>query len=99
MAKNDAYDALTLSQDATTFAKSRFGKHYIARITRLREGHLEVAQNMEFTDSYRANSASKASALGAELEFFNIAQTIQTEPTLLERLKKKLMKGGEEPTV
>jgi len=93
------YDALALSQDATAFAKSRFGVHYVSRLTRLRDTYLDIAQNLEFSDSYRANHASKAAALASELEFFQIAQTIQATPSLLQRLKKKLMKGGDDKDV
>lgn len=90
MPKKD-YNALELSQDAVKFAGSRFGKHYLSRLKKLREGHLAHAMDMALTDSYRANSASKASAVDAEIEFFQIAQTIQNTPSLLKRLRDKLM--------
>lgn len=94
MAKEALYDALTLSEDAQRFARSRFGRHYIKRLKKLRESHLDAAMSMEYTDSFRANSASKAAAIGAEIEFFKIAQTIQSTPSLRQKLVEKMKKGG-----
>ena len=90
------YDPIDLSQDATRFANSRFGKHYLARLERLKTVHLTAAMKVDFTDSYRAHRASKAAAIDSELEFFRIARTIQESPSLLKRLRKKLLGREEE---
>lgn len=88
------YEALDLSHDAVAFTKSKFGRHYLGRLARIQQSHIEAGMNLDYTDSFRANSMSKAAAIAAEIEFFQIAQTIQKSPTMLERLKKKL-KGGD----
>jgi hypothetical protein len=85
------YDPIELSRDATAFAKSRFGQHYLARLEDAQKRHLEAAMNIDFTDSYRSHRASKAAAIASEIEYFKIAQTIQETPSLMERLRKKLM--------
>lgn len=89
------YNPIELSKDAVDFANSRFGKHYMARLERLQKRHLDAAMDIDYSDSYRAHRASKAAALASQLEFFQIAQTIQDTPSLLNRLRKKLM-GKEE---
>ena len=85
------YEPIEISADATEFANSRFGNHYLARLKSSKKRHLDAAMNITFTDSYRAHRASKAAALTSEIEYFKIAQTIQETPSLLNRLRKKWM--------
>lgn len=89
------YTTEMIARDATAFAASDFGKHYLDRLEKAHERCMTAVMNVELSDSYRANMASKASAVSAELEYFEIAKSIINNPKLLQRLRDKLNKKEE----
>lgn len=87
----EQYDPTKLAFDATTFAESDLGRHYMARLEASKARYLDAAMNDAFSDSYRSHQASKAAVCEAELDWFRTAKTVTTSPQLLQRLKDKLM--------
>ena len=88
----DEYTTLQKAQDAREFAESRFGKHYIARLKSLRADALTAAQDISYTDSFRAHKATQASVLSQEIEYFRIAQVIQKNPSMMAKLKERIVR-------
>ncbi|PPG91550.1 MULTISPECIES: hypothetical protein [unclassified Rathayibacter] len=90
------YSGLDLATDATAFASSRFGQHYLARLEASRKRHIEIAMNTELNDSYRAHAATKAATVQSEIDYFTTSRNVLADPTLLERLKAAV-RGRETP--
>lgn len=86
---DNEYTTDLIAADAKAFADSRFGMHYLDRLNKAHARCMETVMDLDCSDSYRANMASKASAIRAEIEYFEIAQNIATNPTILERLRLK----------
>jgi len=93
------YTTEMIARDAHAFVASPFGKHYLARLSKAHDRCLTAVMDLELTDSYRANMASKASAIAAELEYFTIAESILNNPTILKRLRAKATGKGGEPDI
>lgn len=81
------YDPTLIAQDATAFAQSRFGQHYLARLEKTVERAQSIAESLEYTDNHRAHQSTKAATLKAELDYFKTAQTVVDSPVLLRRLR------------
>lgn len=84
------YSPVDLASDASNFATSRFGKHYLERLEQIKERELRVAMDTRYSESFRAHAATKAAAVTDELDYFQTAQTIRNKPELLSRLSAKL---------
>lgn len=94
------YSGLDLATDATSFADSRFGQHYLARLEASRRRHLEIAMDTTLNDSFRAHAATKAATVQSEIDYFTTSRNVLKDPTLLERLKAAVRsKEGPEPIV
>jgi len=93
------YTTEMIARDAHGFAASPFGKHYLARLKKAHDRCMTAVMDLELTDSYRANMASKASAVAAEIEYFTIAGSILNNPTVLQRLRAKATGKGGEPDI
>ena len=91
----DNYDTIQLVNDATTFADSKFGQHYLVRLRKALKRHLDAAMDTKLSDSQRAHAATKAATVQSELEYFEIAKSVQETPSLLDRLRRKLRREEE----
>lgn len=92
------YGTSDIVNDATSFASSRFGKHYLERLASKKGDALNAAMNMDFTDSYRAHSATVAKSVQDELDYFEAVQRIKNNPSLMKTLadRLKVKRGGTE---
>lgn len=95
----DKYDPLQLVQDANTFAKSKFGQHYLERLAKAKQRELGAAMNLALSDGLRAHAATKAATVQAEMDYFDTAKKVQETPSLLKRLRKKLIREEEDEIV
>lgn len=95
------YTGEQITRDAVAFAESRFGKHYLRRLKSARQRALEEAEDLTFTDSYRANRASQAAAVRAEIDYFATAKKIKNDPKLMRKLIEaaRNRKQKEEPDI
>ncbi len=84
------YDSLEKAADAQAFARTRFGKHYVARLTQLRDDALKVSMDISYTDSFRAHKATQAAVYEQEITYFQIAQTIQENKGILQKVRARL---------
>lgn len=92
------YNPVDLANDASHFAASRFGKHYLQRLEQIKERELSVAMDTRYSDSFRAHAGTRAAAVKDEIDYFTIAQSIKNKPELLARMSEKLgIKKKEEP--
>lgn len=91
------YRTVDIARDAAAFANSRFGKHYLKRLKKSHARALRVTLDKSYSDSYRANSASEAAVYASELEYFEIAHSIASNPSLVRRLAAKFIgkEGGD----
>jgi hypothetical protein len=81
------YDPVKLAQDATAFADSDFGAHYLARLISLRNDQYAIVRSDKYTDSQRAHAGTRADVLSGEIEYFNTARTIQSDQSLIQRVR------------
>lgn len=87
------YDPIQKASDATKFAESRFGKHYLARLQSVREGHYRAARTLQrdgAKDTLLAAAIARADEIDGELAYFAQAREIVTQPKLRERILKNL---------
>lgn len=89
--QEDQEKALAIAHEATAFAKSRFGQHYLQRLADLKQLHLEATMNIVLSDSERAHHGSLAKAKDEELDYFRAAQLV-TEPNVVKRILNQI--GG-----
>jgi hypothetical protein len=93
------YTSEQITVDAVEFANSRFGQHYTARLVKAQQRARDDAENLELTDSYRANRASQAAAIQAELHYFETARTVASNPDYMARLRKAVTKKEKQPDI
>lgn len=89
------YDPIAKAQDATAFAESRFGKHYLERLESVRDGHYRSARTLQRDGADLALIAAeiaRADETDGEIAYFAQAKEISTNPTLMERIRKNLRK-------
>lgn len=90
------YGTVEIVHDATTFAASRFGQHYLDRLKDKKADALNVAMDMSFNDSFRAHSATVAKSVQDELDYFDGLQRIKNKPATMKKLADVLRgKRGE----
>ena len=90
------YGTVEIVHDATSFAASRFGKHYLERLQAKKDDALTAAMNLTYTDSFRAHSATVAKSVQDELDYFEAVQRIKNKPELMKSLAErlKIKRGG-----
>lgn len=93
------YTSEQITLDAVAFSESRFGRHYITRLRKAQQRAREDAENLELTDSYRANRSSQAAAVQAELGYFETAKTVATNPDYMDRLRRAVTRKEKQPDV
>jgi hypothetical protein len=88
------YDPIQKAQDATEFAKSRFGQHYLARLTEVRENHyVQARQDRKAgSDSLALGHLDRADEIDGEIAYFAQAKEITESPTLMKRIRESLEK-------
>lgn len=96
------YDPVAKAQDATAFANSRFGKHYLALLTTVRDGHYQKARQHQKdgkTDLAVAEIARADEADGF-IDYFTQAQIIIETPSMMKKMmnnfKARTRKEGDE---
>jgi hypothetical protein len=90
------YGTVEIVHDATTFAASRFGQHYLDRLKTKKDDALNAAMNLSYTDSFRSHSATVAKSVQDELDYFDAVQRIKNKPALMKTLADRLkVKRGE----
>jgi len=88
-------DSYGIAHEAVTFARSEFGKHYIARLEHIRDDYQKRAGSVDVTESQSRALSLKASAYDDEIGYFKTALEITTNPTIMKRLTDKLKKKGD----
>lgn len=83
-------DSLALAHEAVTFSRSQFGKHYIARLERIRDDYRSRAEDINATESQSRALSLKASAYEDEIGYFRTATEIVSNPGIVKRLTNKL---------
>lgn len=91
---NDGYDAILKAQDATEFAESRFGEHYMSRLTTVRDDHFAKARQFrkDGKDSLALGELDRADEIDGEIAYFQQAKEITKNPNLIERIRENLKK-------
>ena len=87
--------SLALANEAVTFSRSEFGKHYIARLERIRNDYRMKAEHVSATESESRAFSLKASAYDDEIGYFKTAMEIVTNPGIVKRLTDKLKQQGD----
>jgi len=77
-----------------SMSRSEAGKHYIARLERIRDDYRKRAESTDVTESQSRAFSLKASAYDDEIGYFKTAVEIVTNPGIVKRLTDKLRKGG-----
>jgi len=88
-------ESLALANEAVTFSRSEFGKHYIARLERVRDDYRKRAEDIRATESESRAFSLKASAYEDEIGYFRTATEIVTNPSIVKRLTDKLRAKGD----
>lgn len=86
MARDDSYSSLEITADSVKFSKSRFGKHRLAMLQRLKADALDNAMNLQLSDSVRAHQATVAATFQKVIDVFVVAEKISDDPKLKKRL-------------
>ncbi|MBM4644772.1 hypothetical protein GS464_29595 [Rhodococcus hoagii] len=88
---NEDYDAIQIADDAVKFAESRFGKHYISNVlVKARDAHIAAAKQSDASDAYIAREMARADEIDKTIHYFSVAQQINTDKSLRERIRAKL---------
>ena len=85
---SDQYDAVQLATDATKFARSQFGKHYLAKLERRRAEWQNVIDDRNASDEDATRARWQRIALAEQIEFFRVSQQIKEDPSMLQRLRE-----------
>lgn len=88
----EVYDPVQLTKDATTFARSKFGRHYLAkleaRVAECRTG----AVDLRLSRDDRADYGLLASEAQRQLDYFKTAQQTASNPNLLRQMAENFKK-------
>jgi len=85
-------NSLALAQEAVNFIRSEYGKHYLARLQKIRDDYRKKAEDVRATESESRAFSLKASAYDDEIGYFKTATEIVSNPSIVKRLKDKLKK-------
>lgn len=85
-------DSLALAHQAVSFSRSEYGKHYIARLEKIRDDYRKKAEDVRSTESQSRAYSLKASAYDDEIGYFRTATEIVSNPSIIKRLTDKLRK-------
>ena len=90
------YHPVQLVKDATAFARSDFGKHFLKKLEHRVAECRSNAVDMRLTRTERADWGVVASEAQRQLDYFITAQKTASDPNLLQRLaegfKKRMSK-------
>ena len=84
-----AMDTLRLTQEATMFAESDFGQHYMSRLRQLRQSALDQQMDRSLDSTSRIWLAAQASTLDAEIQYFAIAGMLKDNNKVMQSLRDK----------
>jgi len=81
------YTSEEKNRDAVAFLKTRFGKHYVARIKRLYKEALNISYDIEnYRKDYREYCATRAKCLKKEIDYFELHKKIAKDPNIVARM-------------
>lgn len=83
-------NSLSIARAANEFANTEFGKHYIQRLKGLRKDLLKKSMDRNLTDYQKSSYASEAYSYNSEIEYFEIAHSIISNPDIISKLRSKL---------
>lgn len=83
----DQYNPADIALDATKFARSQFGKHYMLHLKRLKDYYIDIAINGKDREE-RADAGIVAAEYQKTIDYFVTQQTIASSPSILEKLRK-----------
>ena len=90
------YDPVQLVKDANAFAASKFGKHYLAKLSSRVAECQQNALDLRHSREERADWAVLASEAKRQLDYFATARKTAQDPNLLRRMaanfKKRMQK-------
>lgn len=88
------YDPIAKAQDATTFAASRFGTHYLERLGEVRDDHYNKARAAQKAGDFNlvATEIARADEIDGEIAYFVTAKQINDSPKLMQRIRDSLKK-------
>lgn len=81
------YEPIQLATDATRFARSKFGVHYLGRLERRQAQLVATALKASTPNTDKLKALAQHAALSDEIEFFRVSQQIKSDPSLLQRLR------------
>jgi hypothetical protein len=93
------YSLIAKATDATAFTQTRFGKHYLKRLTKKLDAALEIVMDKTYSNSYRANAGTEASMLKKELEYFQLMKDTLSDPATMAKLRAKAEEAKAKKTV
>jgi hypothetical protein len=82
----EVYDPVQLVKDATKFARSQFGQHYLNKLEARVSECTRNAVNPAINRSDRADWGLLASEAQRQIDYFKTAQATAASPTLLQKL-------------
>ncbi|THG30681.1 hypothetical protein [Naasia lichenicola] len=91
--------ALKRASEATAFAESDFGKHYLKRLRDAKARHLASVMDVTLTETFRAHSGTIAATIQSELDYFAIARKVTTSPTFKKRVLDALSRRSSKEAV
>jgi len=96
MIDND-YSPADITVDAVKFARSRYGKHYIASLEESVKFNTEKAVDLSLTPRQNRDYAVRADQDKSNIQYFRTAETIAKSPNLMQKLhdafKKRINKS------
>ena len=86
---NPDYSPTEVTHDAVAFSASKFGQRYIKRLHAARERYIISAQVRDIAESQRTWFNAQAATVSLEIDYFETAKNVQSDPTLMQRLRDK----------
>ena len=86
------YTSEMKNNDALAFVRTRFGKHYIKRLTKAYNQAVAISQDITYSREYRLDCATQASAFKRELNYFELHKKFNQDKGIAGRLRDKLRK-------
>ena len=81
-----SYRPEDIRRDATKFADSQFGQHYLARLKAAKKRAVADALDISLTTEFRAQRGAQAAAIDKEINYFRLAVMRVKEPTKFDRM-------------
>ena len=86
------YNPADIARDATKFARSKFGKHYLEKLEAIRLDYANKACDRRYSREDRADFGLLAAETADHIGYFQTARTILANPSLLDKLRNNYKK-------